>query len=110
MIISEVSKMYKFITRDYTEVPDKYQIYTVESDYMVETGFHLSIISEVLAAEEGGYLDMKNKVATQIYFCGGFRKRGIYNTNYDFKSSPFKIVKKGYNPSRNFLFDQLKAH
>jgi hypothetical protein len=81
---SEESKMYKFITRDYTEVPDKYQIYNEKSDMVLESGFHLAIESEVLAALEGKYLVTRDKVATQTYFCGGFMKRGIMITNYDF--------------------------
>ncbi len=101
--------MYKFVTRDYSEVPEKYQIYTEQSDLVLESGFHLAIESEVLAALEGNYLMTREKVATQTYFCGGFRKRGIMTTNYDFLSSPFKIIKNGYNPSRNFLVDQLKS-
>jgi hypothetical protein len=102
-VFSEESKMYKFVTRDYSEVPEKYQIFTEKSDMVIETGFHLAIESEVLAALEGNYLVTRDKVATQTYFCGGFRKRGIMTTNYDFLSSPFKIIKNGFNPSRNFL-------
>lgn len=104
-VFSAESKMYKFVTRDYSEVPEKYQIYTEQSDLVLESGFHLAIESEVLAALEGNYLMTREKVATQTYFCGGFRKRGIMTTNYDFLSSPFKIIKNGYNPSRNFLVD-----
>jgi hypothetical protein len=49
-VFSAESKMYKFVTRDYSEVPEKYQIYTEQSDLVLESGFHLAIESEVLAA------------------------------------------------------------
>jgi hypothetical protein len=56
-------RMYKFVTRDYSSVPDQYQIYTEKSDMVIESGFHLAIETEVKVALEGKYLITRDKVA-----------------------------------------------
>jgi hypothetical protein len=37
-----------------------------------------------------------------VYFCGGFRARGVITTNYDYMSAPFKVLVASSEPKKSF--------
>ena len=97
------------MTKDYTTKPLQFSISPMHGDYQIKAGYHLAILEEVEHGFKEGYLNTRITQANRVYFCGGFRARGIITTNYDYLSAPFKILVASTQPKKSFWVKMIHS-